>query len=110
MCLSERERVCLSVCVLLREIPLWMEGGIKQAERYNYSKRAERESRVTVHTVFIQLRAAELSGPDLQDPPAPKLETHKDPIGNPNETRMWTELWQQTRDQLHPLTILGENF
>lgn len=46
------ERLCsLCVCVTHREIPLWMEGGIKQAERYNYCNRAERKSRVTLHTV-----------------------------------------------------------
>lgn len=76
VCEREREFVYVCLCVLLREIPLWMEGGIKQAERYNYSKRAERESRVTVHTVSIQLRATEPSGPDLQEPPGPRLEDH----------------------------------
>lgn len=85
LCVRERVYVCVCVCVLLREIPLWMEGGIKQAERYNYSKRAERESRVTVHTVFIQLRAAELSGPDLQDPPGPTRTQIRDPPGPQRE-------------------------
>ena len=35
--------VCVRVCGTQREIPLWKEGGIKQAERYNYGNRAERE-------------------------------------------------------------------
>ena len=34
---------CVCVCVTHREIPLWMEGGIKRAESYNCCQGAERE-------------------------------------------------------------------